>query len=213
MELCIIRGGSKTELETKQYNIAVAISLGNKWFTVENIIELIRWSLRYTREEVTVYVADTIHAINIKVRRQRTSEERALLRARQQGQKILENVKKEVEKNFLPKEQVKIIYATWDDITDESYKKKVSYLYDVYDSNPEFQSCIKSIIRKWTSKEKNGFSEKEIERLGTYIIEELPELTTRIPIKGKIYDAYVYPFDGEVTQLAEKLELNKENSC
>ncbi len=147
MELHIIRGGSKTELETKQYNIAVGISLGNKWFTVENIIGLIQWSLQYTREKVAVYVVDTIHAINIEVRRQGTSKEKALRIARQKGQKVLENIKGGVEKILSPQEQKKIIYATWDDITDESYKKKVTYLYDVYNSNPEFKSCITSIIQ------------------------------------------------------------------
>ena len=46
MQLHKIRGGDKEQLEKGEYTICVGISLGNRWFTTENIIELIRWSLK-----------------------------------------------------------------------------------------------------------------------------------------------------------------------
>lgn len=206
MELHTIRGGDKVALEEKRYNLGVGVSLGNRWFTTENIIGLIRWSLRYTREDVLVHIVDTIHAINIEVRRHGTSKARALLRAKRMGQEMLEDVRREAEKNFSPQEQSRIIYAMWDDITDENYRKKVEYLYDLYDSNSEFKSCIRSIMQKRVLKEGRVFDEKEIEYLGTYLLEELPEVIARVPIKGVVFDALVYPFDGEVMQLVDKIQ-------
>ena len=68
MELKKIRSGNKDLLINKEYNIGVGISLGNKWFTPENIFGLIEFSLEYTKRRVVVYVADTIHAVNIEIR-------------------------------------------------------------------------------------------------------------------------------------------------
>lgn len=206
MELHTIRGGNRTTLEARRYNLGIGVSLGNKWFTTENIIRLIRWSLQYTREDVLVHIVDTIHAINIEVRRRETSKAQALLRAKRMGQEMLENVRREAEKNFSPQEQARIIYATWDDITDENYRKKVAYLYGLYDSSPEFKLCIRSIIQKWVLKEERTFNEKEIEYLGTYLLEELPEVIARVPINGIVFDALVYPFDGEAMQLVDTIQ-------
>ena len=74
MKLYSIRGGNEFDLNAKKYNIGVGISLGNKYFTPENIAEAVRWSLQYSRESVIVYVADSIHAINLEVRSRITFE-------------------------------------------------------------------------------------------------------------------------------------------
>ncbi len=206
MELHRIRGGTKEALESKEYTIGVGISLGNKWFTTENIIALIRWSLSYTRREVVVYVADAIHAINIEVRNGRSKGSSSRL-ARQKGKKVLDEIKKEAEKVLSTKEREKIVYATWDDLATENYKEHVNYLYDLYSANPEFKSHITSIVQNWISGEGKHFNEKEIDHLGTYILEELPEMIARVPIKGVVYDANVYPFDGEISKLAEDIQL------
>lgn len=208
MKVHRIRGGNRKALEAKKYNIGVPISLGNKWFSVENIIELIRWSLLYIHKEVVVYVADTIHAINLEVRN-KISKDRALRIAKRKGQEMLKNIENAVKETFSPQEQEKIVYATWDDLVDDSYKRKVAYLYGLYKTNREFKSRIISIIQDGTSHEKRTFNQKETDLLGTYILEELPEMIARISIKGVVYDANVYPFDGEICKLAEDIQLGK----
>ncbi len=207
MQIYKIRGGTIEDLEAKKYNVGVGISLGNKWFTVANILELTRFCLSHTRENVVVYVADSIHAINLEVRK-RISYEKALKMADQMGTNLLEQVKQEVEKTFTPEEISKIHYVKWGVIADEAFKKRVNFLYDFYQKNEDFKNYLQSIVKKAISKETSPrtFSENEILRLTDYIIEEFPEQTTRVPMGEFICDAFVYPYDGEIVELAEQIQ-------
>lgn len=207
MELHKIRGGTKEELDAKKYNLGVGISLGNKWFTIENIVGLIKWCSPRTREYVVVYVADSIHAINIEVRKG-YKYEKSINIADQMGTDLLEKVKKEVDRTFYPEEISKIHYVKWDTITNDAFRNKVKYLYDFYERNEEFRNYLQSIVRDFISKETSTktFSESEILRLTDYIIEELPEQTTRVPMGKFSCDAFAYPYDGKIVELSEKIQ-------
>jgi len=207
MNLHKIRGGTIEDLEAKKYNIGVGISLGNKWFTVSNILELIKWSLTHTHENVIVYVADSIHAINLEVRK-RIKYEKALEIADRMGTDLLEQVRQEVEKTFSPEEISKIRYVKWNVIENDAYKAKVKYLYNFYENNEDFRDHLQSIVKNAISKETSPrvFLEQEILRLINYIIEELPEQTTRVPMGEFACDAFAYPYDGEIVKLAEEIQ-------
>lgn len=205
MELRMIRGGTKDQLQDKKYNIGVGISLGNKWFTPENIIELVRWSLVYTRENVIVYVADSIHAINEEVRGSMTPD-RAMTRSLRKGNEIIESVKNIADAEFSDEDKRRIVYVTWNEIVDEEYEKKMAYLIELFHTSPVFSEKIKNIVRNSVAKEEREFSEEKIDRLSMYILHEMPEIICRVPMKEYECDAYAYPFDGELTQLAEQIQ-------
>ena len=131
MELGITRGGSKQDLLDKKYRIAVGISLGNKWFTPANIVEATKWSLAHTKDLVIVYVADTIHAINLEVRN-RISSEKALRIAKEKGEALLQEVKAELKEVESNDDFNRIHFTTWDGLLTESYREKVSFLYTLY---------------------------------------------------------------------------------
>ncbi len=205
MVLHNIRGGSESELYSKRYNIGVGVSLGNKWFTTENTVGLIQWSLLHTRERVIVYVADSIHAINVEVR-SRISSEKALSLAKSAGLEHLRGVKQLANVTFSEADQKRIIYATWDDLCTEAYREKVKFLYRKFSEDQDFATAIKTIVRNWVSKEARTFSEADINKFATYILEELPECLLRVPIKGEVCDAYAYPYDGELPELVEMMQ-------
>jgi tRNA-dependent cyclodipeptide synthase len=205
MELHHIRGGNKEELEAKAYNIGVGISLGNKWFTPETIVELVHWSLQYTREYVIVYVADSIHAINEEVRG-RTSPQRAMARSLRKGSEILEGARVLVEKHFSEDDKKRIVYVTWNEILDTEYERKLAWLVQYFYETPAFAECIKRIVSSQISKEQKVFTEDDVEKLSMYILSEMPEVLSRVPMRGYECDAYVYPFDGALTQLAEQIQ-------
>lgn len=205
MQLYKIRGGDQESLTQKKYNIGVGISLGNKWYTVDNIVAQVKWSLEYTNHHVIVYVADSIHAINIEIRK-RVSHEKALKLSKQMGEDLLNDVKERIESTFSKEDIEKVHYATWDELVDENYIQKKNYLYSLYDSNDEFRDLIHGITRNHLSRDSKEFSDEDIHRLGTYIIEELPEVINRIPMKGLPCEAYVYPFDGDLTRMIEKIQ-------
>lgn len=208
MQLYKIRGGTIEELEGKKYNIGVGISLGNKWFTSENTVEMIRWALAHSKECVVVYVADSIHSINLEIRN-RMTKERAKEAADKMGTEFLEKIKTEVEKLFPIDSKERIIYAKWKDLADDRYLKKVSFLYEKYETDPVFRNTVEGFVRGFVSKEQRQFTEVEIHYMGSYLIEEIPELINRVPIKKVICDAFCYPFDGVVSAFAEDLEFGR----
>ena len=208
MELLKIRGGNKESFENKQYNIGIGISLGNKWFTVENIVEQIQWVLPYTKESLIIFIADSIHAINIEVK-EGISHEEALSKAKEMGKILLEKLREEMQSKNI--NTTKIQYATWEDITDnEPYRLKVKYLYNLYEKDELFRNKIHKIVRAFTEKDDRGYSDEEINYLGTYVLEELPELLNRAPIKDVVCDAYAYPHDGGVPRLIDAIQQGKK---
>lgn len=205
MEFQSIRSGTKEALESKQYNIGVGISLGNKWFTVENILGLVKWSLEHTKEYVVVYVADSIHAINIEVR-DRRSPLAAVNKALKLGDDTLTNVREKIDLEFGEADKSRIYYAKWEELYTDKYNQKLEYLYDKYENDNDFKRAILGLVESFVAYEVKQFSEEDKFRLGSYIIEELPEIVSRIPIAGVEFDAYAYPNDGELPKFVEMLQ-------
>ncbi len=204
LKLHNIRGGNKTDLEQKKYTIGVGLSLGNKWFTPENIIEEIKWALEYSKDKVVVYVADSIHAINISVRSRRSIESARRIAFRE-GEELFSKVKEGLK--FLSDEQLnKISFVKWDEIVDGSFTNKLVYLRARYNESGLFQDTIHAIVRNHVSHEDRKFSDDDIHMLGSYIVEELPECANRVPMKGIIVDAYMYPQDNELVAFIERIQ-------
>ncbi|MFW5853237.1 MAG: tRNA-dependent cyclodipeptide synthase [Patescibacteria group bacterium] len=208
MTLHQIRGGTSKALKQKEYNIAIGISLGNKWFTPENIFDLTLWSLDNTKDFVVVYVADLIHAINIEVR-DGVSIVKAEKKAKKMGKKMMEDVKQILSEKIEPEVAKKIYLATWADFINEDYLAKMDYLYNLYGNDQEFQEVILNIVEDFVSKEERTFTVEDKRRFGTYIIEEMPEMLTKLPVGDLVYDANAYPFDSLIAKLCEDIQTGK----
>jgi tRNA-dependent cyclodipeptide synthase len=207
MQLHVVRSGKCEDVLAKRYNIAIGCSLGNKWFTPENVREATLWALDHARDRVCIYVADSIHGINISVR-QHIPEEKARAKAMKLGEEFLKKVADALAD--LPEEQRKRIdLCTWKEVETPEYKIGVAYLYQLYEQDEEFHKAITAFVRNHVSKEARQFSDHEIDLLGTYILEELPACMNVIALKGTEYDAWAYPHDGKLAEFIEKLQ-NKE---
>jgi tRNA-dependent cyclodipeptide synthase len=200
-----IRSGCKEELENKNYNLGIGISLGSTWHTVSNIIQLIKWSLVYTRENVVVYVADSIHAINLEVITG-LNQEQARIAANKMGDELVASIQHEVKKQFSNEEIQHIHFAKWNSIETCSYKEKTAYLYSLYETDELFKKFIHASAKHIVLKDARSFSEDEIHRLGCYIIEEMCEIITRVKIGGVVCDALVCPYDSELARLVGKIQ-------
>lgn len=208
MRLYRVRSGSEAELEERSYTIEIGVSLGNKWFTPERIVDLIEWSLPRSRDCVVVNVADTIHAINLEVS-ERLSPEQALSKARAMGRALLADAKLEAVRRLSPPDVERVVYTGWDDVMAVEYGKKTEITRSLYEKDAEFREAIHGMVRNYTSRKEIPYSDSDVHRLGHYIIEELPEVMCRVPIAGIACDAYVYPFDGELTRMVEQIQ-NRE---
>lgn len=205
MELHSIKGGNEAELYSKQYTLGVGISLGNKWFTVENIVKLVQWSFLHTKDYVIVYVADSIHAINIEVRKSCTKE-KALRIANKMGDNILQETKDALRKVLDDDLFNKVRFVKWNEIVDDGYKKKLDFLYKMYNENMDFRNAIFSIVKNTVANESRVFTDERLYKFGEYIIEELPEVLTRTPMQGIVCDAYAYPQTGDLVYFVDKLQ-------
>lgn len=205
MRLYKIRGGSEESLLKKDYNIGVGISLGNKWFSAENILGLVEWSLEHTKDFVVIYVADSIHAINIEVRN-RKSPERSKEIALRLGDQILEDVRALAKSKLSPNQLSKLHFAKWDELLTPAFQNKLDFLIHKYDTDITFRNVIIEIVDGFTSKEGRVFSGEDKIKLGSYIIAEFPEILGRTPINGLIFEAYAYPYDGALPELVESIQ-------
>ena len=205
MKLYKIRGGSEESLFKKEYNIGVGISLGNKWFSAENIMGLVEWSLEYTKEFVVVYVADSIHAVNVEVRKRRSPEKSKEI-ALQLGDEILEKVKVLASSKLTPDQFSKLHFAKWDELLTPAFQEKLDFLNKKYSTDSEFKRTIVELVDSFTSNEKRLFSDDDKVKLGSYVVAEFPEIIGRTPINGLIFDAYAYPYDGKLAELVENIQ-------
>ncbi len=202
----MVRGASLKEVQDKKFNIYVGISLGNKWFTKSHLKENLLWCLQYTKNRAGLLIGDTLHSINYEVRNGDSSE-KARRKALKKGDEmviVLEQIIKE-----LPlEEQRRIDIIRWDEVKKSSFNKEfLSIFYKEYEENVIFRMEILKIVNLHLAD--NNFTEEQKIKLGTYILEELPELLHGFDYYGTFYDCYTYPYDGLLNQMVEKIQ-NKE---
>jgi tRNA-dependent cyclodipeptide synthase len=62
------------DIENRRFNICIGISLGNKYFSKPRIKGFIEWAIKYTKNDVLVWVADTPHSVNFEILKGYTKE-------------------------------------------------------------------------------------------------------------------------------------------
>lgn len=204
MRLYTVRGGTREDVLAKKYNISIGISIGNKWFTPENVRDAVVWALQHTKNRICIFIADSIHGINVSVRK-RLPIEKATALAVRQGHEILKKINLALE--CLSSDDLsRIDFCTWDEVETEAHIFAKEFLFSFYQSDIAFHSVIVDLVKDYVSKEKRKFSARDIDAFSMYILEELPELMNVTQLKGTIYGAYMYPYDTPLTQFVEKLQ-------
>lgn len=198
-------GATKEQVAKKEFNIFVAISLGNRWFSKDNLRECIIWALKFTKHnKLPIIVADGVHAINYEVRND-YNPTRAMERALRVGdEKII--MLKRVISSLSKEDQDKIIILRWDDL-EKSFRyydfKKL--FYDEFDQNPNFKNFIVNIVKSNLGDESEEFSEQEIEKLAQYVLDELPLFLRGIEYGRVLYNLHPYPKFTMLNDLAERM--------
>ncbi len=183
---------TEQDIKSKKFNIFVGISLGNKYFTKENIKKYIFWALENTKEDVLVLIADKNHAINYEVLND-YSHERALQVALRKGLEIEESVKKIV--RGLPKEKHHLIkICKWDDARKSFYyQNKIKIFLDEFRENIKFHDFIIKIVQENLGEKAINLDVEQLEKLSLYILDECPIFLNGVEFDGKIYDLHPYP--------------------
>ena len=122
------------------------------------------------------------------------------------GTQILEHTRDELTRSLSTEDIKKVRFIKWNELIDGVYKEKLEYLFDLYKNSKSFSNSIHSIVRNTVSKETRIFSDDDINRLGEYIVSELPELINKTRMDGILCDAYTYPFGGELISFVDRIQ-------
>ncbi|GMU74254.1 MAG: hypothetical protein AMXMBFR44_4510 [Candidatus Campbellbacteria bacterium] len=187
---------TKEEVEAKEHNIWIGISLGNKYFTKENIHAYILWALKHTKDDVLVAIIDDIYAINLEVFDKR-SKDSSLRRARRKGDTKAVEVQ-EIVDGLSGRDKARVHIVRWIDLINSKYHSyRTKILYDEFESNKAFHDYILEIIREGRSDRLQELDEAGIEKLAEYVLKEIPVFINGAKYKTKdgwkTYSLIPYP--------------------
>jgi tRNA-dependent cyclodipeptide synthase len=198
---------SLEEIASKHHNIWVGVSLGNKYFSEENLRKLIRWSLSNTKDHFLILIADEIHAINYQVINE-YKPEHALAVALRKGQEIRKLVEKLVLE--LPvQDQKKASIFNWVNIKTESYYQSVAALENEFKNNPQFREYIVGIVNEHMGLRFPDLTLGDKEMLAQYILKEIPTFFHCVDNEGRVYTLHTYPGLSSLDKLLMSLQENK----
>jgi len=183
---------TEQDIKSKKFNIFIGISLGNKYFSKDNIKKYILWALENTKEDVLILIADTNHAINYEVFND-YNPERALQVALRKGDETKESIKKII--HSLPKEKHSIIkICRWDDARKSKYyKEKIKIFLNEFKRDRKFHDFIINAVQENLGSKVKILDLKSLEKLSLYVLDELPILLNGVEYGGKIYNLHPYP--------------------
>lgn len=218
-----IFNSSEEEIQSKNFNIFIGISVGVKPLNEEIAKEYISWALQNSKEDIIILLADEIAKYNYIVFSS-YNENKSLKRAYRDAaehKKIFENT---ISKHF-KKESKRIKIIHWRDIISEEYKKAKEIIESFYEQNKDFQNRINYFLKKYAEGRNKELGEERLKILSQYIISELPTLLLGIDFENKHYNLLLYPtyihsglsnlssniYKGiEFPELKEKLKLDKK---
>jgi len=166
-------GTTKEEVESKKFNICIGVSLGNKYFTKENIRKYILWALEHTKEDILVLIPDRIHAINIEAL-QDYNKLRAFKVAIRKGDEKEAEVKEIIAE--LPDEKQSLIkIARWREVTSSKYHDyRIELVSEEFEKKGDFYNYVTSIVKENYKNSPHKLTPERIEKLSKYILYELP---------------------------------------
>lgn len=196
---------NESDLRSKKFNIFIGVSLGNKYFSKENIKDYLLWALENTKEKVAILIPDKIHSINYEVK-SGYSKERADKIAFRVGEKI-KNLCENILVQFGQEKRAIFDVLKWEDIETDEHKNMVAVLRDEFEKNRAFKNLVIEIVKE--NVRSAGLTESDYEKLAMYPLEELPMLISGIEYGGRRYDLLPYPGISKIDHLAMDLQEGK----
>lgn len=197
---------TKEDIEAKKYNICFGFSLGNKYFTPDNIRSYIIWGLENTKNRVAIIIPDKIQAINYEVKND-YSPKRALAVALRKGEEIEKIVRNIIEELKIPESKIRVLH--WKETEDDSYIKTLKIITTAFEHNTKFRKMVVQMVKETPHLGSLNFLEHQYEKLAQYIVNELPVLINGLNIDNVHYELFPYPGFANLDYLALDLQEGK----
>ncbi len=185
-------------------NILIGISLGNRYFTLENILCYLEWALAYTCGRILILIPDRLHALNYHYRNG-YSTARALNVALRKGTDLNSSIYKIINK-FPSKNLKRITVIRWDEALDKKLLEKIKAVNRYYVHNSTFHSIIDSIVNE-NQPPIDGVTTNQAAQ---YILNELPILICGLSYNSTNYNLLPYPGMSSLDYLANAIQSGKK---
>lgn len=200
-----IRGATYKSIAARQFNIYIGVSLGNRWFSDENLRIYLQWALAHTKERVCLLLADTLHAINYEVK-EKKKPEAARRKALRKGDEMERRIRTLLE-DLTDEERQRTEILRWDALMrDEEIQHDLTILTREFCENKDFHDEIIAIVRSYLSNSWIAHDETKVRDLARYILTELPEHIKGFRRDDIHYNCHPYPYDSRLTLFVEKLQ-------
>lgn len=187
-----ILGTTLEDISEKKHNIFVGISLGSKFFTEHNIREYILWACEHSMHSVIVLVVDKPHSVNYELR-SGYNHSRAYNVAMRKGNEMAKTIQFIVD-NLSETSRCKVKVIRWQNVEHlNGYSEEREMLYRCFRDNSLFHQKIIDIVADNVASEIHRFSQNHLDRLASYILDELPVLLRCFMYGGKVFGVHPYP--------------------
>ncbi|MCX6716330.1 MAG: tRNA-dependent cyclodipeptide synthase [Candidatus Taylorbacteria bacterium] len=196
---------NQSEIDAKKFNIYLGISLGNKFFSKENLKKYLDWAFDYTKERILFVIADTNHAKNYEVFND-YSPEKALRHALRDGDKVVSIINEIIAD--IPKDKRDIIsIVRWADLQNLPYYKRMGrVVFDEFKTNQAFQDFVLNVVKENLKDRASELSIDQKKKLAEYVLDEIPVMVNGIEFNNYLYNLYPYPGAGSYDDLLMGLQ-------
>lgn len=197
---------TQEQIDARTWNPYLGISINNKAFTCEYLYSYMKWAACRANKRFAIVIVDIIQHINNQVF-DRSKPLSAIEKAFRKADAI--RVLCDQAKSQLSTEEAdRLVVLEWTDLVfDEYFVHNLKVFKEEYANNEQFKMAILSITKNNLGSIVNRLNDFEIEMLGQYVVNELPELVTGFNYDGVHYNLNVYP--GNIASIyAELLKLD-----
>jgi len=188
-----IYGTTLEKILNREHNIYIGISMGNRYFSKENIEAYIEWGLRCTRENLIVFIADSIQSYNYQAFRGLTEKE-ATVKAADISIQYKNMVKRIINRmKNMGKLQKEIPIIGFDTAADNDYyRQNREKIQQEYHNNPRFRDAIIDLMKQNVKAITQETTREQLDIAANYLLLEIP-LQYHMTHEGTTYDLIPYP--------------------
>jgi tRNA-dependent cyclodipeptide synthase len=208
MKIIKCLGAKKEEVESKKFNIWIGVSLGNKYFTKENMKKYIEWALENTKEDVLIVIADRLHAINLEVL-DKYNKLRAFRVSSRLGDKKEKEVLEIISELSEQKRKLIKIKRLREIVNTKYHDYRLEIIFEEFKKNKSFRDHIVNIVKDNKKSAPHTLTEERVNKLAEYILRELPLYLNSPYSENKYYQCTIYPGLGLIDELIVGLHAGK----
>lgn len=173
----------------KSSEIFLGFSLGNKYFSEQNIEKYILTAYTHTKSSILIIIPDELHAVNYEVRN-KYKRKRALKVSLRKGMDMMNTINKIISKINNIK-NINIYILRWKQIQEnQGYNQLREKINKEFNENIIFKQKVIQVVKD--NIKKDAYVKNQMEKLASYVLGELPILLQGFSYKNLNFTMHLY---------------------